>query len=309
RLDEKCLGPRGPICAGCQHPIVPATGRWVPRNPQSRWGEGYWINHLMVPWVSYPELLAKQAIYDPALFRNECLGLSTFLGDHIVTRAEVEACCTPRPMARALGDIPQRLRGQLVAGIDWSGGGRSGRSRTVLVLGAIEPPHTFVVYRLERFAAHEDPGQVAHQVAQRCREFAVRLIAADGLGNGSVYNPLLLDQLGPPLAGLYAVAYGTADQPPRHYQGRYWNWMIGRTPSIGMLMSNIKKRWIQLPQKEECGSFLDEICCEVAEYDDASRSMKYTHAENQPDDTLHALNYAATAAFYQVSARATSSAF
>jgi hypothetical protein len=42
----------------------------------------------------------------------------------------------------------------------------------------------------------------------------------------------------------------------------------------------------------DCGCFLDEFSCEVAEYDDHLRSVRYTHPETQPDDALHATNYA-----------------
>jgi len=92
-LDEKCLGPVCPICSHCQQPIDPATGRWVARNPTSRWGHGFWINHVMAPWHSYSNILKRQADYDPVRFRNEVLGLSTQIGDHVVTRKEMEDCC------------------------------------------------------------------------------------------------------------------------------------------------------------------------------------------------------------------------
>ena len=34
-------------------------------------------------WINYAELLEHQRAYDPAKFKNECLGLPTTLGDHI----------------------------------------------------------------------------------------------------------------------------------------------------------------------------------------------------------------------------------
>jgi hypothetical protein len=256
--DDRCLGPRQPICPRCQSPIVFASGRWVARNPASTWGDGYWINHIMVPWVNYQELLEKQRTYDPALFQNECLGLPTALGDHIVTRAELEACCTQRPMARSIEDIPHLMRQQVIAGIDWGGGTRS---RTVLVIGYMQDDNHFVVSRLERFLPQEE----------------------------------LLDRL-PRLGGLYAMIYSVADQEPRQHRGRLWHWTIGRTPSIALVFARVKKQMLLFPRKEDCAPFLGEVCCEVAEYDDHQRTITYTHPETQPDDTLHALNYAAVLA-------------
>jgi hypothetical protein len=71
-----------------------------------------------------------------------------------------------------------------------------------------------------------------------------------------------------------------------------WVWTVNRSASIGTVFGRVKKRTILFPRVEDCGSFLDELECEVAEYDDISRSIKYSHPETQPDDCLHASNYA-----------------
>jgi hypothetical protein len=264
----------------------------MPRNPDSTWGDGFTINHLATPWLDYPQLLERQQSYNPALFRNECLGLPTCLGDHIVTREEVERCCQQWPMAKSRTDIRAPGREQLVAGIDWGGGTVS---RTVLVIGYLLDDDHFRVVFLERYQAQEEPNTILEAIARRVNQFRVYLAAADGAGNGSVYNGLLLNKA-PRLNRLYAMLYSTADQEPQRYRGRLWNWTIGRTPSIGMVFTRIKKQRIRFPRLEDCSSFLDEIWCETAEYDDHKRTIKYTHPETQQDDTLHAINYAATLA-------------
>ena len=153
----------------------------------------------------------------------------------------------------------------------------------------------FVVVFWERYPAREDPDVIVRALVRRLETFRVPVVAADGGGNGSVYNNLLLHAL-PQLLGLYAIYYSQSDQAPRQYKGRLGNWTIGRTASIGMVFTRIKKQRIRLPRLEDSRAFVDEIWCEVAEYDDQQRSIKYTHPETQPDDTLHALNYAAIAA-------------
>ena len=54
----------------------------------------------------------------------------------------------------------------------------------------------------------------------------------------------------------------------------------------------MKKQSLVFPGVEHCGSFLDEFACEVAEYDDINRTVPYSHPQTQPDDALHATNYA-----------------
>ncbi len=46
------------------------------------------------------------------------------------------------------------------------------------------------------------------------------------------------------------------------------------------------------PRVEDCGSFLDQFTCEVAEYDEHQRTVRYVCPESHHDDALHSLNYA-----------------
>ena len=287
-LDEKCLGLEQPLCPHCREALDLRQARWVPSNPGSPCGDGFTLNHLATPWLDYQYLLERQRTYNPALFRNECLGLPTELGDHLVTREECESCCTPRPMATSPADVSPDGRRQLFAGIDWGGGAVS---RTVLVIGFMQEDDVQVV-RMDRFRAQEDSEVVLQEIVRRCQEFQVQSIAADGMGNGQVYNNLLLNRL-PNLAGLYAIQYSVADQEPRQYRGRLWRWTVGRTPSLGMIFTRIKTQRPHFPRVEDSSSFLAEIYCETAEYDEHQRTIIFSHPATQPDDALHALNYAA----------------
>lgn len=285
-LDDRALGPSGVVCENCREPIDPSAGRWVPRRPDAIWGEGYWICHPMVPWLHYDEILLRQIEYDPARFKNEVLGLPSSLGEHVVTRAELERCSQDRPMARSLRDVPAIGRNAMLAGIDWGGGGRS---RTVLAIGFMQADFSLEICRMERFAASEEPDRLISEVARWCQHFRVQFIAADGAGNGHVLNRLLLDklQLKTPL---YAICYSQVGQEPIQ-DGMLWKWTLGRSQSIGSVFGRIKKQMIGFPNVQESGSFLDEFACEMAEYDDEQRSIRFIHPENAQDDALHATNY------------------
>ena len=287
-LDERSLGPQGIACPDCHRPLDPRRGAWVARNPQATWGDGFWIGHPMVPWLNYDEILQRQRIYGLAQFKNEVLGLPTSLGEHVVTRQELEACCGDEPMAGSIPDVPPAARPGLIAGIDWGGGGTS---RTVLVIGVMDRDYCFHVCRLERFAADEDPSQVLNAVADRCRQFQVRLVGVDGGGNGHVLNRLLLERLGRDSVRLVAVLYSAAGQEPTR-DGALVKWTVNRSATIGALFTRVKKQSLVFPRAEASGSFLDEFACEVAEYDDINRTVRYSHPQTQPDDALHATNYA-----------------
>jgi hypothetical protein len=290
-MDERVIGPDSLICPHCQNPLDAQTGAWVPRNPNSTWGDGFTINHFMVPWLDFYAILDRQKTYDRARFVNEVLGRPTTLGDHIITREEAEACCEDRPFAASLHDVPAPGRGRLVAGIDWGGGSASG---TVLVLGYLEQGRRFRVVRFDRWQPHEDPNLVLKQVAERCRQFHVQQIAVDGNGNGHVYNRRLSRTLeqGSQRPNVWAIYYATGPSQAPQRDGILWRWSIERSQVIGALFTRIKDKLLSFPRVAESGSFLDELTCELAEYDNEMRCVKYTKPENERDDALHAIVYA-----------------
>ena len=263
------LDPHGLRCPECGERTTDAAevgGSY----PNSDWGDGYWINHLMVPWLNADEIFVRQAAYDPARFRNECLGLPCALGDHLITREETEACCGDRRMARIQADVPTEGRHRLIAGIDWGGGTTSA---TVLVIGYML--RTCIRTSCGSNALVPRRSRIAFSTGGRaCRKFGVKVIAADGAGNGYLYNRLLQNKLGYQ-AGLWGIIYSTSDQEPIQ-DGTLWKWTVNRSATIGGTFGRIKKQMLHFPRAEECGTFLDEFVCELAEYDDHSRTIRYT---------------------------------
>jgi len=244
----------------------------------------------MVPWIDYQDILNRQQSYDGVRFRNEVLGLPTDLGDHLITREEIEACCDDRPFAQSRADVPGAALRLLVAGLDWGGGGFS---RTVLVLGYIERNRVFRVVRFDRWEPYAEPDQVLNEIATRCRQFQVRFIAADGGGMGRSNNRLLLTKMreSGQAPNFHSIFYGSGYQNVKQ-DGALWRWTVDRSDSIGTLFGRIKKGLLRFPSARQCGSFLDEFLCEVAQYDPKMRSVTYTKPDNLRDDALHATNYA-----------------
>ena len=111
-LDECSLDPAGPsvrVAAARQ----PQDGHWVARNPNARWGAGFWVNHAMVPWLDYDEIVDRQRIYDLAKFKNEVLGLPTTTGDHVATREELEAPAAIRTRWPSRRKMSRRKAGRI----------------------------------------------------------------------------------------------------------------------------------------------------------------------------------------------------
>ena len=195
-------------------------------------------------------------------------------------------------MAQSIEQVPAEGRRHLIAGVDWGGGGVA---RTVIVIGFMRHDFTFQLCHLDRFPGREDPDRILSEVAERCARFQVCCISADGGGNGHVYNRLLLGKVGQRIP-LQAILYSASDHEPVR-DGALIKWTVNRSATIGALFSRVKKRMLAFPRVEDVGSYLDEFACEVAEYDDQQRAIKYVHPETQQDDALHATNYALLAGF------------
>jgi Phage terminase large subunit (GpA) len=288
-IDERCLGPVGIICPQCQSPLDASQGIWVPRNPGATWGQGFSISHPMVPWLAgrYDEILEKQRSYDPVKFRNEVLGLPTALGDHIVTRAQVEACCGTERMLRHGEHAGIGQRTPLFMGIDWGGGAHS---RTVLVIASMAENLTLTVHEIIALEPREEPQYVLDEVTRCCQRYQVSAIAADGGGNGHVYNRLLFNNFQPTF-GMFSILYSAADQAPAR-DGALMSWTVNRSASIGSLFAKIKAQQVIFPCRGDMEEYIDEYACEIAKYDDEQRTIIFTKADTQRDDALHATNYA-----------------
>jgi len=294
RLDQHTLGMGRLECVSCHQPLDAACGHWVSQNPDATWGDGYWVNHLMAPWLTTTQILARQQQYDQVRFTNECLGLPVALGDHAISMAEIQACAEERPMAKTYADIPAEARTHLIAGIDWGAGGKAA---TVIAIGYMDAQLCFRVLFMRRIAGRESPDAVLEEVALICRNFHVRAIAADGAGSGSVYNRLLFDNL-PRIAGFYAIFYSQGHGSPCQ-EGALWRWPVDRSYSISILFTRIKKQQLLFPAAADCQSFFPDFTNVYAEYNDEMRSIKYCHGEGQPDDAVHAVNYALLLGLHQ----------
>ena len=278
-LDERCLGPAGIVCPDCQLALDVAQGRWVPRNPDATWGHGFWVNHLMVPWISKDEVLDRQRTYDLARFKNEVLGLPTSLGDHAVTRAELERCCTERPMAGSMKTFRTNFARACVRNrLGWRG-----NSRTVVVLGYMRDDYVFDVCYFARYQADEDPNRIVVMIAELASAFGIQYLAADGGGNGSGLQSPAPGTSSDFRTGCMQFSIPGQGQPP-HADGMLMKWSVDRTASISTLFGRIKSEKLLFPRAADCGSFLDECSCELAEYDESNRSIRYTHPATMQDD-------------------------
>ena len=290
RPTEDTLGPASPVCAKCGAPISFASGRWVARNSSAVSCESFWINHLMVPWIDYQEVLSCRETYGIAQFRNEVLGIPVDLGDHVVTPAEVEACCGTLNNAISPRDWG-RLRlapGTLTLGIDWGGGGKS---RAAFALGAYSEKGGFRVLFMERRPPGESHEQMVGRACEILRQAPGAAVAADGGGNGSILNRLLIADKRCPATKFTGIFYSDTGGAPQIVSANENRWTIGRTRAIGDIFTHIKAGRLSIPSLKSCADCLPDIWGELAHYDPKNRTIRYECPAGGTDDVLHAITY------------------
>lgn len=84
-------------CGACNQELTDndrQSGDWVAKYP-GRPTRGYWINQLMVPWVSAQLIMKQKKEMDIASFHNMVLGLPWQASEYLINREAILRACKP----------------------------------------------------------------------------------------------------------------------------------------------------------------------------------------------------------------------
>lgn len=272
--DSRCIGKTGLICLHCGKQVNPAEGLWVDMK------ESYKTKAFHVPQVILPanqldnrwdRIVTKLETYSESKFLNEVMGVSDAMGSRLISLEELKAACKPR----------QSPTGFVCGGVDWSGGGTKGVSRTVSWVFSRSPQGKFVLHHYHIYQ-DTNPVDVVSQIAKTFNQYRVTLVIGDA-GEGALANSLLTKELaGTPV---YQLQYG-ANSKPLHWNGvdRY---LADRTTLIDCFFYDIKQGKVEFLTEKEMGPAFDDM---LAVYEEVTPSGKkvWRHSPNSPDDCLHA---------------------
>ena len=295
---EKSIGKTGPICLHCGKNLNPRLGTWVDTKkpePGIRQVKGFHISRPIMPTdvpIANPpdaesqeraldrwkDILHKLATYPPAMFRNEVLGISDAQGRRLVSLEELQALCTGPTTTR---HAPRPGVTLTTAGIDWSGDGVSGVSRTVLWIWGWDPGGG----RLRTLFFKIYPGQAMAYLKDiighigRCQ---CAMIVGDA-GEGALPNSILRDTFGHHRCTM--VQYGSFAQPT------HWNnidrWLADRTTLIDNYLLLLKRQGVEFPPYEETREPVKDILNVYEEVTTTGKKV-WRHSPQLPDDSLHA---------------------
>lgn len=296
-LDEENIGQYSLICDKCGEQIFPTEegASWVSMNPKIREEisqpyEGFRIPQLMVPWITWEEILQKQKTYSRAKFYNEVLGLSYDSGTRPITRQDLIDNCDPNLLLtdEAVAEMHRRTGGghssMIFCGIDWGSGENT---YTVLTLGTYINGK-FTIFYIRRFEGPESEPSVQMDIISKIiEEWNVSLVGVD-YGGGFWPNDELIRRFGHTRVAKYQ--YSTPNVKVRWDDGLK-RWIVNRTEVMSDVFNAIKRRDVfRFPSWDAFEHpFGQDFLNIFSEYSEQRRVNEYKKSPNSTDDSFHAV--------------------
>lgn len=290
------VGKHGPICIKCGHALNPRSGQWYdfqPEAPRRRDEEkhisrikGFHISQPMLPLNSerpdrWQRLLNKIERYSETKLKNEVFGVSDALGARLISKPELEALCQDYDVYRHPNENIQQYM-HICAGIDWSGGGVEGVSRTVLWIFGITKDHRLKTLYFRIYPV-TSPISIIDDVAEVLTAYNVALVLGDR-GEGHLANNVLRQRLG--RHRVHQVKYGHQASPIT------WNdeadsYHVDRTTLMDNYFMVLKRGGVIYPKITHMVEPIKEILNIYEEVTQQGLKV-WRHAPTQPDDCFHA---------------------
>jgi hypothetical protein len=308
---DRAMGIKGPICLKCGKYLNPREGHWVDMNPlKPHLGEtaadkiqGFHLSQLIMPRNvpaamtiyrsqdivdaaerRWNRIVTKHREQSPTMFKNEVLGMSDSVGARMISKEELEALCmTGRTLKRTGPDDKDRqLVSQYVAGVDWSGGGTTGISRTALWIWGYCPGDQRLMTMYYEIFEGKNPIHIIDDIAHLCNAWGVAMVLGDA-GEGHTANSLLRSKLGPHRT--LQIQYGSQTKAIN------WNdldrYMADRTTLIDSFFVELKREKMLFADLSLMGKAIDDMLAVFEEVTKAGRKIWNRHP-TKPDDCLHA---------------------
>lgn len=289
------LGKTGIICAKCGHKLNYMTGQWVQTNKTAdpiTTFPAFRIPQPCTPWhqseSKWNMLLGKMESGNIGMFHNEVLAQPYDVSENPVSEAEVEACCDVNRVDWDRNiELSQFRACPIYAGVDY---GRGTKSFTILTIIARVGDRSRVLFAKKYLGSESNPLVYIEDIVKKCKEYHVRLIGADA-GDGSMQNAWLQDKYGSERVRIFEASdsLGQLIKPRPDANKCSFN----RTANLQNRFLQIKNKLVSFPNFRLFKPFSDMITCVFIDYAQDGRKVYYDHdGDNEPDDFLHAWNYA-----------------
>lgn len=289
----KSCGKHGVICLKCGKGLNTRDGVWYDFKPDATI-KGFHIAQPMLPLNSeqprrWKRILNKIATYPESKLKNEVFGVSDATGARLISKDELLALCAPYDIYRQ-PPKNQETFSYIVGGVDWSGGGVDGVSRTVVWVFGITRTHQLktLYFRIYPLC---NPVNIVDDVAEVFEKYNCNLVGGDR-GEGHLANNLLKQRLG--AHRVVQIKYGQQAAPI------IWNeaaeaYHVDRTTMMDNYFLVLKRRGVIYPNLSYMETPIEDV---LNIYEEVTKTgvKVWRHAPTKPDDCFHAQLFAWLAA-------------
>jgi hypothetical protein len=304
---ERSIGKEGIVCVKCGKYLDSYHGRWVDLNSFKHSSveaefhvKGFHISSPIMPeynphtmalhdpsMVDYARIAWKRIIvkledFPDSKFKNEVLGISDDVGARMISKEEIERLCVGKSMQQFPVAGSTHEYSSIVAGVDWTGGGTTGISRTVLWIWGYRLKDRKLVCLFYKTYPGVNPVNNIEEIASICSAYRVGLVVGDA-GEGHTPNDMLKKRLG--MHQVTQAQYGHQTKPV------VWNqidrYMVDKTTVVDNFFLLLKRQDVELGPLPQMKIAIDDM---LNEYEDITATGRkvWTHAMSLPDDCLHA---------------------
>lgn len=309
----KMIGKHTCICAKCGKPLDVRKSYFKFRRPNKRAEfDGFHISQVTHPLhctseAKWREFLLKLETYPQAQAYNELLGEPNDQAVRLITRKDLEDASSGRPNTIDAAKAVTKSFAQRVLGVDWGGYGLGEESFTVMAVLGVHPMREAmeILYIYKVPLGVSTPEQIGKAVAL-AGEFGCDIIAHDGTGAGAVKEEMLIQEMSGtgittvPLVYMWAPRQDTLRfMPPSGGRSGYYT--LDKTRSLALSLGAIKAKQLLLPEYSTCSDLLDDFLAlgeDIRKTQNCGEIRLITRMGTHPDDTAHAINLAANAAWY-----------
>lgn len=295
--DMKNIGKKGIICKKCGRPLDTYKGFWYStaraEDASRIQFDGYHIPQIILPMHCLNEgkwetLLGKLDTYPDYKFMNEVMGIPSGEGSSLITESALRDIAIPQlAMTDYLTKANSEGSAYIVAGIDWGGGGQDGTSRTVLMICAVYPNLSRVVFIYGKIYMSKDFDSNVKDIAEICRKFHVTWIYGDW-GGGIAALSQISKLVGS--TRVIPVMYNNSGIPYK-WDNVNNRALVNKVDMIDNFILDIKNGFINTVRWEDFRPFaLDYLNV----YEEVTREGRrfWARYPSLPDDSLHASIYA-----------------
>ena len=313
----KCIGLQGLVCSKCDKPINTEEGYWLHGRPERRLSfVGRHAPQCIFPMHcrnqrKWGMLLEKRQKNFPK-FMMECMGESTDVGTHLVSKGDLQAACT-LPWANTWEDYiknyNQRGYQMRVLAVDWSGGGADEVSLTAMAAIGLRMDGKIEVGWMKHYPHSTNWMDDAKRVMAAFHQGAFNYLVSDAGGAGDGRQNFLM-QAGFPAQRLFPVSYvhTTGDKALMTYNSPQASNVrrscsLDKARSLILSCELIRQGVMQFPAYSTCQDHLEDFLALVEETMQTPRGSDIhliSKAPGVPDDMAHAVNMGTCSIYYLV---------